>query len=1354
MKTGLVRPACLLLITLCFSVTIFAQVTTSGRLVGVVTDSAGALVPNAEVIVTNIGNKEEFKTTANDEGGWSIPSVPNGTYTIKITAPNFKTTVLKDVKVDTGQVTSANATLEPGEATAEVVIQGAGEILQTESANVATTIVGRQIVELPFVTRDALQLVLTLPGVQTPGVPRTSSINGLPKGSVDMTLDGVNIQDNFLRSSDGFFTSIQMKSDAVQEVTVSTAVPGSESSGDGAAQIRAVTKSGTSDFHGGAFWQYRSPRFNSNYYFNNIDGLPRDSLFLRQMGGNIGGPILIPKLIKNRNTAFFFLNYEEFRLPQAYGSLSAVGNILVLTPEARQGIFRYRNAAGTLITVDLLALANNSDCNPTVAGLQRCPSTLDPTVASALATINAATLRAGALRSRTLTGSPQAQDFNRLDYQFQDPGNNIRRFPTARFDWNITKNQHFEFVHNYQHYFADPDAVNGQNSVVPGEGIVIGTPGITGSIYRNTFSYAAAHRWTISNRLINELRATFGGNGTSAFTREFSAGLFSLWGGYAVTGGTYLGAQGNGTGAFYNRRTTSRRNTPTKGLTENLTFVKGTHTLNFGGSFLRINSWTSGAGTQIVPQVVFGITSDDPMNTNVFTNTGAGANFPGASATQLGNAQSLYAYLVGRVSSINRSVSLDGESQKYVFDNFQEYNHQNQWAFYVQDSWKFRRNITLNYGLRWQFEPSAINDNLVYTRTGYDGIFGVSGTDHLFRPGTFGGQPTQFRKLQEGEKGFDTRMNDFAPSFGFAYSPDFKTGVLRKLLGENGRTVIRGGYSIAFTREGFNAYTAMFGSNEGGTVNLNVSPSLTPGIFPAGSVLFRNPATFPALPVPPDAGTKYPFTPLAGSAGGANDFNPQLKAGYTQSFTFGVQRELGKNTAVEVRFVRTRGTHLWRQYDLNEVNIFENGFLAQFNAARNNLLISRANNAGDNYGNQGLPGQVNVDVITVGLNSSTNSTMVTRLLQGQAGAAANTIAFNLGNMNRLIINGRLPNGTTCTIANPSCIPFIPSTMLPLSTGCSDAISTAQTCRVSNYFIVNPQTTGGAFLMTQGTDTSFNALQIEVRRRMSAGLLVQGSYQFGKALANAFVSSSSVFSQPRTLRNPSLDKDYSPWDVRHSFKLDYIYELPFGNGRHWLNNSNGFVDRVVGGWQIGGVTRIQSGPATLLTSGGRATVNQFDAGVVLHNITLAQFQNLVQIRKDPNGTVYWLPQDFIDNTQAAFASPTGAPLDPSKPYIGPPLNAGQLGERIVFHGPPTARFDINVVKRIHVTERVNVEGRVTFLNAFNRANFFIGDSDSTIRSVSAAGSTFGQTRSAYRDITVSGTNDPGGRLIEWQLRLNF
>ena len=1321
------RLVCLLVFVVLCAVAAAAQGTTSGRLVGVVTDSTGALVPNAGIVATNIGTKQELSTTANDEGSWSIPGVPNGVYTIKVSGPNFKTTVLQNVKVDTAQVTTANASLEPGEATAEVVIQGGGEILNTETATVATTIAGRQIVELPFVTRDALQLVLTLPGVQTPGVPRTSSINGLPKGSVNLTLDGVNIQDNFLRSSDGFFTTIQAKSDAVQEVTVSTAVPGAESAGEGAAQVKFVTKSGTSEFHGGVFWQYRSPRFNSNYYFNNVDGLPRDALFLRQMGGHIGGPIIIPGLVKDRNRAFFFLNYEEFRLPQAYGSLSAVGNIFILTDTARQGIFTYKDTGGVVRTVNLITLAQSKGF----------PQGIDPKIAAGLGLVNTGAHSGGALTSRIAA----ANDYNRLNYQFQDPGNNIRRFPTARFDWNITGAQHLEFIHNYQFYYSLPDAVNGQNSVVPGQGVVVGSP-IGGSIYRDSFSYAAAHRWTINNRLVNEIRATSGGNGTSVFTREFAPGQFAFWNGYAVTGGTYLGAQGNGTGAFYNRRSTSRRNTPTKGLSDNLNIVKGTHTLNVGGSFLRINSFTEAASTQIIPQVVFGLATGDPINTgstSIFTNTGATANFPGANTTQLGDARALYAYLVGRVSSIARSASLDGETGKYIQDAFREYNHQNEFALYVQDSWKFRPNLTLNYGLRWELEPSPTNDNHAYTRNTYAGIWGVSGIGNLFSPGTFTGQPTSYRLLTPGEKGFETRNHDFAPSFGFAWSPSFKSGILKTLTGDNGQTVIRGGYSIAFTREGFNAYNAMFGSNEGGTVTLSVSPSLTPTIFPNGGVFFNQglgqtcptPATctngFPSVAAPADT-SKYPFTPGALSGGSFNDFDQHLKAGYTQSFSFGIQRSLGKDTAIEARWIRTRGTHLWRQMELNEVNIFENGFLNHFNTALTALRASPGGNS--NYG---------AGFIATAVGSQTDATTIQRLLQGQVGAIANSIAITTSRMNNLISAG-----------------LVPFTTLPASPGGCDPTRSAatQNCKISNYFVVNPQTTAGTFLMTQGTDTDFNALQIELRRRLSKGLLVQGSYQFGKALSNAFVSSSSVFSQPRTMRNPDLDWNYSPWDIRHAFKLDYIYELPFGNGKQWLNSNNGFVNRIVGNWQIGGVTRIQSGPATLLTSGGRATVNQNDAGLFLHNITKQQLQSLVNIRKTPSGTVYWLPQDFIDNTISAFTNLNGIANNPNAPYLGPPNIPGVMGERIVLSGPPTARFDFNIVKRIPVTERVHLEGRVSFLNAFNRANFYIGDADSTIRSASAASTSFGQTRSAYRDITVSGTNDPGGRLIEWQIRLNF
>lgn len=1306
-----------------------AQVTTSGRLTGVVADANGALIPKAQITAKHDQAQTEYKTITNEEGGWTIPSIPNGTYTVSIAAPGFKTTVAKEVKVDAGQVATLNTALETGGATEQVVVTGGAEVLQTESSTVSTTIVGRQIGELPFSTRDALQLVLTLPGVMTPGTPRTSSLNGLPKGSVNLTLDGANIQDNFLRSSDGFFTSIQPKSDAVQEVTVTTATPGAESGGEGAVQIRFITKSGSPEYHGGAFWQYRSKTFNSNYYFNNIDGLPRDAFILRQWGGNLGGPITIPGLLKSKDKLFFFANYEYFTLPNAYSSLAVVGNETVLTNSARAGIFTYNDSTGTVRTIDLLALAASKGF----------PGTQDPTISKGLALIEDAIHKDGALTSRIGTNN----DYNRLSYQFQDPGLNIRWFPTIRFDANLTANHHLEFIHNYQHYFSLPDGVNGQLNVYPGTGIVVGSPGQTGSIHRNTFSFVGAHRWTINDRLINEVRATSSGNGTSLFFQELDPRLYGLWDGFAPTGGGYIYG-------FRNRASQSRRNTPVKGLTDNVTTLRGSHTLNLGVAFTRVASFTQAVSTQVIPTIAFGLASGDPVNTgstSLFTT----ANFPNSSSTQRGDAGLLYALLTGRVTSIGRSATLDGNTRKFDFIPFSEYNHQNEYAVYAQDAWKARPNLTLNYGLRWEFEPSPVNDNNVYTRTNIEGVFGVSGEGNLFKPGVFGGKPTQFSLLQPGEKAFRTRHKDFGPSLGFAWSPNFDHGLLGKLLGKGDQTVLRGGYSIAYTREGFSAFNSMFGSNNGPTVTLTVSPNVcassactvngAPNTFTAGSVLYRNRPALPFLAPPADT-SGFPLTPGAFSGTGANDFDPGLKAGYTQSMTFGIQREIDKNTAVEVRYVGTHGTHLWRQMDYNEVNIFENGFLDVFKAAQKNLGIFIAANpkcgqAGFpacNYGNSGLTGQVNVPLITTaigGAGAATDSTTLTRLLRGEAGALANNFAFTSSRMTNLINAG-----------------LVPFTTLPNGN------------KVSNFFIVNPQTTGGAFVMTNGINTTFNALQIEFRRRLSNGLLVQGSYQFARALSNSYSSSDSVFSQPRTLRRPDLDKAGSPWDIRHAFKIDWIYELPIGPSKPFLNSTNPILSRIAGGWQFGGVARIQSGPSMLFTS-GRATFNQNDAGVVLHNISNKQLQDLIKIRKttvcDPtcHGVVLWLPDSFIANTKAAFEN--GGTLDPSAPYIGPPTTPGELGDRLVLYGPMTARFDLNIMKRIRITERTNFEGRVQFLNAFNRANFYIGSVasvNSPLRLIGGNDTNFGETRAAYRDPTVSGTNDPGGRLIEFQLRFNF
>lgn len=365
-----------------------------------------------------------------------------------------------------------------------------------------------------------------------------------------------------------------------------------------------------------------------------------------------------------------------------------------------------------------------------------------------------------------------------------------------------------------------------------------------------------------------------------------------------------------------------------------------------------------------------------------------------------------------------------------------------------------------------------------------------------------------------------------------------------------------------------------------------------------------------------------------------------------------------------------------------------------------------------------------VPLLSTALGTTNDSTFATTISRGLAGSLASTIAFNNTFMNRLM--------------DAKLIPF---------TTLSDGT------RVSNFFIVNPQATGGSFLVTNDGSTTYNALQVELRRRLSKGLLLDGSYTLAKSVTNMFASSSSVFSQPRSLRLPGYDKGLSPWDLRHAFKINGIYELPIGPGRRFLSNTNVILNKVLEGWQIGSVARLQSGTSTLITS-GRATFNGNDSGFILRNITRRQLQKMIEIRKSPNGIVYWLPQSIIDNTLAAFETggKTLADLKPNEPYLGPANVAGELGERLFLQGPWQQRIDFNVLKRTKITERVNIEFRAQFLNAFNISNFFISSlADASSQGI---GSQFGQTRTAFRDITVSGTNDPGCRLIEFQFRINF
>jgi hypothetical protein len=290
-------------------------------------------------------------------------------------------------------------------------------------------------------------------------------------------------------------------------------------------------------------------------------------------------------------------------------------------------------------------------------------------------------------------------------------------------------------------------------------------------------------------------------------------------------------------------------------------------------------------------------------------------------------------------------------------------------------------------------------------------------------------------------------------------------------------------------------------------------------------------------------------------------------------------------------------------------------------------------------------------------------------------------------------------------------------------------------------VVNPHSSG-SFRTSNNTHSTYNGMTVEVRKRYSKGLQFSGSYTFSKSLTNYYGNDSASFAGFTTLRDTGFDKGPSPWDVRHDFKINFIYSFPFGPGRKW-SSSHGWLNRVIEGWELSGINRWRSGRVFRLSSGGNnLTLNAADPGVILTGITPQQIQSSFSIRKLSNGQVFWVPAALIGSGGAANTT-----------FIKPCNTPGELCQRVYLYGPTFFRTDVNVVKKIKIYERYEIEYRAEFLNAFNNINFiFPGSETSTASDVSVAGTTFGRVTNSFRD--VNSTDDNGGRIIQMVLRVRF
>ena len=1271
-----------------------AQTSSTSSISGTVVDTAGGAVPGVTVVAKNEAGAT-FETITNNSGVFSVPSLSAGTYTITVSLTGFKTSVVPDVRVQPGTPTTVKVTLEVGQLEETVTVMSSAELINTQTATISSTLNSDQIIRMPMPTRNVLNAVTFLPGVNVATTNRNATINGLPESMMQITLDGVSNNDNFLRNTDGFFASVTPRADAIEAVSVTTAVAGANVGGSGGVVINFATRSGTNQFSGSVYEYYRNPSMNTNYWFNERNGLPKNDVKLNQYGGRVGGPIIIPGVWDGRDKGFYFFNYEQLRFPNSFTRTRTV-----LNPPALNGLFRYQvgGATGQTREVNVLDLARN---NGQIFAK-------DPLMSTLLANIRADTLASGALSTTT---DPLLDS-----YVWQSPGKLFEHQPTLRIDYNITDNHRLSG--SYQVIWAerDPDYLNAVDVRFP-----------SAPNYRFFHSKrpltSITLRSTLTSNVVSELRGGITAKGGASYFGDLRSNgpqTFDDTGGYSIDFDANIGLTN-----WFATNSTSWRTVPTYSIDESISWLRGAHSLNFGGAVLISHVFDN--AQQYVPQINIGFnTALDPA-ASLFS----AANFPGANADQLTDARQLYALLTGRVLSISTQIALDPATNQYVALGPRTREGQLEvYSLFAQDSWRVTPTLTIGGGVRWDLQTPFSPANDIMSAVSMASACGISGLGsggiynrcNFFQPGASGGVIPKFDQLTKGTLGYDTDWNNLAPSVSANWRPNVETGFLRKLLGDPEMATLRAGYSRAYERQDMSQFTGLYGANPGSTQTITRGATTADPLTPWPVLLTNSsqirPGGFDPNPV-------FPIPVQADRGSDLNAFAPEIKIGSAHSWTVGLQRALSKDMAMEIRYVGTRGVDQWSELDYNQIrgeSLINNGFLNEFGLAMQNLA---ANNAFvDASGNRSRAGSF----AYFGPGSGTNALPIYLAYLNGSRDVANPAAYSGSNWTNTTFASRL-------------VPGGPSPVN--AAGDLDGNGTRRNNAIraglpANFFVPNPDA-GEVNVTDSGAYSDYHALQVELRRRLSKGLQFNVNYQYALEGGSAF----DGFSFGRVMIPQA--------NVRHAIKTQWDWTIPVGRGQRFGTDMHPVLDGIVGGWSFNGVGRIQA--------------RALDFGNVrLVGMSASDLQDMYRhdIRIDPsNGlqTVYMLPDDVILNTRRAFSfdpsTTTGysALGVPEGRYIAPAnsatciqIHAGDCAPRtLLIRAPWFSRFDIGMTKRFPIHGTVNFELRFDVLNVFDTINF-----DPVANP--GSGATIFQVNTAYQD--PSNTFDPGGRLGQIMFRINW
>ena len=873
-----------ILITIVFALTALAQSNT-GRLVGTVSGPDGVM-PGATVVVTDDKTGREKIIVSGGDGGFVVPQLEIGTYKVKVTANGFKTFTANQVKIDIGRDYSLSVSLEVGSVSDSVSITAGNDVLNATTGELSTTVSTKQILELPLNGRNPLSLIALQPGVSSNGAQGTS-VNGLRTSFTNITRDGINVQDGFIRSNATDFSPNRSSVDNIGEFTVTTSNSGADQ--NGGAQVRQVTPRGESKFHGSLFEFNRNSALAANNFFSNRSAIPIPFLNRNNFGGKILGPLPLPRFGEGgsailKNKAFFFFGYEGLRT-----RTSSLRERTILLPSARQGNFTYLDntaaSAGGPVrrTVNLFSL---------VPGFTGVDPFVTQNILSALPTVG----------NRTDIGD----QLNTTGLSFNQPSNSDRNTYTMRFDFDVNEHHTFNVVYDK----------NRDNNLRPD---VDGTQGF--NKIPSTIQYAdnkflvAAYRWTPGGRFSNEIR---GGRVTAVVPFDNTD----------ATPGTFINVPliSNPVVTFLDQG----RFTRYYNYQDNADLTMGKHSLRFGGQlqYQEVDAYND-AGT----------VAAYTLGTNVNTPTLIAGQFTGGIAiTQLNTANALLALLGGIVGSGSQSFNVADKTSGFKpIRRLQDFRYGNH-SIYILDQWRARPSLTLNFGLRYELYTGLKQNNGLALEAvipnGADpvqAILSPTGTyDYL---GKNAGVDGQFYK---------TDKNNFAPIISAAWTPGITSTIGKFFFGENGKTVFRGGYRQSFLNDQFitTLNNAAAGNSGLGTTAINAINPSTGNTALNARLNALTPIVSPGVPVVPRTYLQNNSAAF-GFFGTVFAINPNIQTPKVHEYNFGIQREFGAN-AIEIRYVGGQGNNLWRSIDYNQIDITNNSFLTDFNRARANLLLNDA----------------------------------------------------------------------------------------------------------------------------------------------------------------------------------------------------------------------------------------------------------------------------------------------------------------------------------------------------------------------------------------------------------------------------